>query len=338
MNIRSEIDLIQWIRDCSKVHDPCVVRGIGDDAAVIDRGRYCELISTDTLVEGDHFRLDWFTHEQIGYKAVEVNVSDIAAMGGKPKYFFVSLVLRRNLSLECIERFYHGFLRRSRYYGISLLGGNITHGKQFSVTITILGEVSKKLLRLRSGARVGDFICVTGPLGASKAGLDALRKFRSLSACRSRGIPPAVLQKYLEPRSRLDIVPLIAPYVSAMIDVSDGLASEVRHICDESGVGAEIYVDKVPISLATRKTADILGSSALDFALSGGEDFELVFTVKASDFSRMKQRRDLGVFCVGTVLEQGQGIFLIREGQKEKPPFGYDHFRGAFTRIRRQGG
>lgn len=326
MNIRSEIDLIQWIRGRSEIDDPCVVRGIGDDAAVIDRGRLYELVSTDTLVEGDHFRLDWSTPEQIGQKAVEVNVSDIAAMGGKPKFFFVSLVLRRNLSLECVKHFYHGFLRRSRYYGISLLGGNITHGKEFSVTVTVLGEVFRKLLRLRSGARVGDLICVTGPLGASKAGLDALRKFGSLSSCRSHGIPQTVLQKHLAPRSRLDIVSLVARYASSMIDVSDGLASEVRHICEESRVGAEIYADKIPITLATCKAADILGASALDFALSGGEDFELVFTVKASDFSCMKRRRDLGVFCIGTVVEKEQGIFLIRKGQKKELPFGYDHF------------
>ncbi len=324
MRILTELDLIRDIASKARIFDKKVIKGIGDDAAAIDRGRFFELISTDTLVCGDHFCLDWSTPSQIGKKAVEVNVSDIAAMAGTPKYILVSLVLPKDVPQTFVSGFYDGFLARCKKYGISLVGGNITHGKEISVTITIIGEVLRKNLRLRSGACEGDLFCVTGLLGVSKAGLEALRTFQTLDACKRAQIPNYVLKKHLEPRCRSDISSFIGKYATSMIDISDGLASEVRHICEESGVGAKIFVDKIPLHPLTLMAARRLQKSACDFALSGGEDFELLFTVSLENFKKISQRVD--IFCVGDVMPRKEGIFLQDGTLKRELPCGYDHF------------
>lgn len=324
----SEFDIIRRIARGVKIFDKKVTQGIGDDCAVIDRGKYYEIISTDAVVEGDHFSLKWSTPSQVGQKSFESNVSDIAAMGGTPKYVFVSLVLRRDTPRNFVDGFYKGFRRGCEKYRISLLGGNIAHGSEFSATVTIIGEVLKKSLRLRSGAKVGDFICTTGQLGASMAGLLALRKFGNAEAALKAGIPRYVLTKHLAPRSRMDIVPFIAKYATSMIDVSDGLASEVRHICEASGVGAEVYAEKIPIHSATKKSGSILKKNPLDFALSGGEDFELIFTIHPKDFEILRKKflhERKKLFHFGIIQFPKKGICLFVKGKKVSFPGGFDH-------------
>lgn len=341
MKILSEIDLIKKISRHARLRDPHIIRGIGDDAAVIDRERFFELVSVDSFVDGDHFRLDWFTPEQIGMKAVEATVSDIAAMGGIAKYFFLSLTLCRDTSQEFVERLYQGVNRVLRKYTISLLGGDTVHGKELSVTATILGEVPRAFLRLRSGARRGDVLCVTGKLGAACGGLHLLRKFGSVSAfhdfqtkggIRSR-VSDRFFQRYFEPKSRLAIAPSIAKYASAMIDVSDGLASEVRHICEESGVGACVYAEKIPLDAVTRKAADICRENALNYALSGGEDFELVFTISRKNLVKLRQCFRGKFYEVGEIVSKEKDIFLLFNGEKRILPGGYDHFGGTRHEI-----
>ncbi|MBI2463694.1 thiamine-phosphate kinase [Candidatus Peregrinibacteria bacterium] len=329
MFFSSEFYIIRRIARGTRIFDDKVVRGIGDDCAVIDRGKYYEIISTDAVVEGDHFSLEWSTSQQVGRKSFESNVSDIAAMGGVPKYVFVSLVLRRDTPSTFVDGFYKGFQSGCEKYRISLLGGNIAHGREISATVTIIGEVSKKLLCLRSGAKIGDFICATGPLGASMAGLLALRKFGSVSGALKAGIPRYVLAKHLEPRSRMDIVSFIAQYATSMIDVSDGLASEVRHICEASGVGAEVYAEKIPIHSATKKSARILKKNPLDFALSGGEDFELIFTVHPKNFAILRKKFSFlrkNLFYFGVIHSPKKGIFFLLKEKKVVFPEGFDHF------------
>lgn len=345
----SEFDLIRKIARRAWIYDDRVLKGIGDDAALIDRGKNLEIVTTDMLVEGDHFNLDWSSSEQVGKKALEVNVSDIAAMGGVPKFVLVSLSLPRKLSADFIPKFYRGFNAVCRKYKISLVGGDITHGEKIVVNVVLIGEVGKKLVRLRSGAKSGDVVCVTGCLGGSTAGLELLRKegVKVLKQSRFK----AVLKKHLEPRARLKEGQFLAQYVNAMIDVSDGLASEARHIAEESGVGVEIYAEKVPVSRAVREAEGYLdpcfrrddrrgddpvqrrGNYCLKWALSGGEDFELVFTIASQRLVELKKKLAVSgfrmkIYEVGRVLPKKEGMWLVKDGQRGKLPGGYDHFGG----------
>lgn len=328
----SEFDLIKQIARGAKIYDRRVKCGIGDDAALIRRGVFYEIVTTDMLVEGDHFNLAWSTPEQVGKKALAVNVSDIAAMGGDPNYALVSLAMPAGKSADFIPKFYRGFNAAAKKYKVSLIGGDTTHGEKVTVNVVVIGEVGRKLVRLRSGAKPGDVICVTGSLGGSTAGLELLRKegAKVLKAGKAQFKP--VLRRHLEPQALVDKGRFLSAYVNAMIDVSDGLASEVRHIAEESEVGAEIYAEKVPINRSVKAVAKYLdprgsgNDKAFEWALSGGEDFELVFTVSAR---KLKQLEKYGKVrkVVGRILPRGEGLWLVKNGQREKLPGGYDHFR-----------
>lgn len=299
-------------RIARKTKNRNVLVGIGDDAAVLRyrKNRHL-LISTDALVEGDHFTLGWFTPKQVGMKAVEVNVSDIAAMGGTPKYLLVSLALPKDISLEFVDGLYAGLYSASAKYGLDVIGGNITSARQISITITIIGEVKAGELRLRSSAKPGDCIMVSGHLGKGAAGLNLFRK----------GIKGHEIAKraYLMPTAQLAKARRAAAYANAMEDISDGLASEVRNICRASNAGAVICGSKVPLSTSTIRAAEAAGKDALDFALFGGEDFELVYTV-----SRKNLKKAEGI-AVGRIT-RGRTILLEKNGKRaELKKFGYDH-------------
>ncbi|MFH1225183.1 MAG: thiamine-phosphate kinase [Candidatus Diapherotrites archaeon] len=310
--IKSEQELIARISRRPKNKN--VLVGIGDDAAVLRWKKNLHLlISTDAMVEGNHFTRAWFTPKQIGLKAVESNVSDIAAMGGVPKHILVSLALPKETPLAFVDGFYSGLHSASDKYKIGIIGGNLTGAGEISITVTILGEVRPDDLCLRSSARVGDYIVVSGHLGKGAAGLNLFRK----------GVHGHDIAKrsYLMPKAQLAKSRRIAKYVNAMEDVSDGLASEVRNICLASSCGAVIYAGKVPLSTSTINAAHACGNSALDYALFGGEDFELVCTVPK------KNLRMVGGVIVGRITS-GKKIMLERNGKKtEMSRFGYDHFK-----------
>jgi len=294
-----------------------IIMGIGDDAAIIKvRDRYLA-ITTDTLVEGDHFSLKYFTPVQIGKKAVEINVSDIGAMGARPKYFLVSLVLPRDIDTRIIEGIYKGMRLTGSKYKIEIIGGNITHGKQLIIDICMVGEAKKENLKFRSAARPDDCILVSGDLGSSAAGLH-------LFLNNEKGFRK-VKKRHLEPEANFYKVEPFLKYINAMIDVSDGLASEILRICEQSGTGAVIYPDSVPIGSETRKAAEISGEKALDFALYGGEDFELVYTVSEKNLDKVKG------FVVGKITAR-KGVRFYKEG-REQPlkKHGYDHFLTELT-------
>ncbi len=311
-----EFALIDAIaKTLGKSKDKSIVAGIGDDAAVIefDRKRYM-LFTVDMLVEGDHFRREWSTPKQIGMKAMEVNVSDIAAMGGLPKYALASISLPDDTTVEFIEDMYAGMSHVARKYGFNVIGGNTTHGKKMVVDVVVVGLVEKERLCLRSDAREGDLICVTGDLGKSTAGLEALKT----------GLKGNV-KAHLEPTCRLKEARVISKYANAMIDVSDGLASEVKHICEMSNVGAKVMKDMIPVSKNTFNLARKVGKDAYDFALHGGEDFELVFTVRKSNLGRI--RLDVPVTVVGEIVPKREGVYIIDGRRKQKLGGGYDHFK-----------
>jgi len=289
-----------------------IIRGIGDDAAVIKTGGSYLVFTTDTMVDGDHFSLNYFTPAQIGKKAVEANVSDIGAMGAKPKYFLVSLVLPEKIDAEIIENIYKGMRQAGKKYLIEIIGGNITHGKQLIIDICMIGEAKKANLKFRSSAKPGDIIMVSGDLGSSAAGLNLfLNNIKGFSRVKKR---------HLEPRAKFYKVEPFLKYINAMIDVSDGLGSEVKRICEQSGTGALIYGDSVPINPETKKAADACGKDALDYAFYGGEDFELVYTVSPKNSGKVKG------FKVGEITG-GKGIRIVKEGKEEAlTKHGYDHF------------
>jgi thiamine-monophosphate kinase len=299
-----------------------IVKGIGDDAAVLRiapaPAPYL-LVTTDTLVEEKHFRRDWATPEQIGIKAAECNLSDIAAMGGQPQWMFASIVLPPHIEVEWIEDVYRGIGYACRRSHVALLGGDTTQGSAMVLTITLLGSVPVEHLCLRSHARPGDHLMVTGSLGASAAALALL----------SRGMQPSpyLMTKHLTPCSRLDVSGKIAPLANAMIDISDGLGPEVRHLCTQSGVGARIAASSIPLHDDVKAAGKALGVNPLQWALSGGEDFELLFSVAPDRLAMLKQ---VGLLChkVGCITDEADQAFLIGEDNEcIALPRGYDHFR-----------
>jgi thiamine-monophosphate kinase len=291
------------------------VVGVGDDAAVIrhTKDRYL-LFTTDMLCQGDHFRTEWSSPKQIGMKAMEVNVSDIAAMGGLPTYAVVSLSLTPDTSVEFMDEFYRGIYKVADEYDFNVVGGDTTHADTMVVNVALLGEVEKDRLSLRSDAKVGDIICVTGDLGKSAAGLELLKA----------GLRGDV-SSHLEPRCRLREARKIAHWCNAMIDVSDGLASEVNHICDRSKVGAVVHEEDIPVSKNTTESAKKVGKDPLDFALSGGEDFELVFTVPKRHLKRI--HIDCPLTVVGEIVEEKRGASIEKNGRLRPLKGGYDHFK-----------
>ena len=319
--IGGEFALIERLaREAPNSH-PDLLAGIGDDAAVIGQAlgdKRHLLVTTDMLVEHTHFRLDWATPQQIGIKSVACNVSDIAAMGGNPTFMFVSLGLPRDTDASWAQSLYQGMAAACRRYGVVLAGGDTTHAKALTISITLLGRVAPENLCLRSHARPGDLLCVTGHLGASAAGLAML----------AAGLepPPLLRDRHLAPGCRLDVSPAIAPLAHAMIDISDGLAAEVNHICNQSGTGAEILAAQIPVDPLVREAADLTGHEPLMFALTGGEDFELLFSISPPN-KRQLDEQGIPAITVGNVMDAAAGRVLVHaEGRKEPLSGGFNHF------------
>jgi thiamine-monophosphate kinase len=317
-DIGGEFALIRRLTE-KKYTDPAIVKGVGDDCAVLEYtpDKYL-LVTVDMMVENDHFTLAWHTPFQVGWKLMESNVSDIISMGGAPRWAFISLALTPSTQVEFMDQFYDGIYASADRHGLALIGGDTTHGRDMVVNLAILGDVEKDYVRLRSHAIPGDLICATGTLGKSEAGLRLLKM----------GIKEGYRGGHLNPRCReVWEGRAIARHAHAMIDVSDGLASEVQHICEESSTGARIVWDDIPISTQTRDAAQSLSDEPQYYALYGGEDFELVFTIPKERIPSLEMEfTDFTV--VGEILPQKQGIYIIREGKRQEMKKGYDHFAG----------
>lgn len=289
-----------------------IVAGIGDDCAVVQISEsLLHLYTVDMLIEGDHFSREYFTAYDIGIKAMESNVSDIAAMGGRVLYGLVSLALPDDVTVVFLDDCYRGMYDVADRYGFEIIGGDTTRADHMVVNITLVGEVRREHLKLRSMAEPGDLIVVSGKLGGATAGL---RLFQN-------GVQgyAEVKRFHTTPRCRMDQLARIVPVAKAMEDVSDGLASEVRNICEGSGVGARIIKNSIPLCDGIAETAALLGDDPYDYALFGGEDFELVYTVSPAQCDQI----------YGTVLGEiiaGNDIFL--DGGK-LTRFGYDHFAAS---------
>ena len=309
---------------------PRVVRGIGDDCAVLrPADGHDLLVTTDTQEEGVHFRRDWSTPEDIGWRCLAVNVSDIAAMGGVPLGAVVALSLPETLAVAFVEAMYDGMNALAEAYDCPIIGGNISKStERLSVTITVLGSTPRDGAAYRAAARAGDAIWVTGDLGAVKAGLEALIHPQAVA-----GLPTdAVLARYRRPRPRLREAQFLRQHgAHSLIDLSDGLSSDLAHICEASGVGARLLADRIPISDETRKVARAFGLDALTMALHGGEDFELCLTAPSDVAEALEQgfrdQFDCPLTRIGTI-QAGAGVTLCHSDGGDVPLIagGYDHF------------
>ena len=320
--IGGEFALIDRLAKMVTGKQPEVVQGIGDDAAVIrtapEPAPYL-LVTTDMLVESRHFNCSWATPEQIGIKASECNVSDIAAMGGTARWMFVSIALPAEAEVSWVEGLYKGIERSCRCHNIALLGGDTTQGAVTTINISLLGAVSPQNLCLRSHAKPGDLLMVTGPLGGSAAGLAMLNSGKTPS--------DYLKQKHLEPRCRMDAVELVAPLANAMIDISDGLGAEVNHLCTQSKSGAEINSNLIPLHDEVIKAGQLLGVDPLEWAIGGGEDFELLFSIPPQKIAELDEK-EIQCTQVGKITDQRGNVRLIdRTGCSSQLQGGYNHFR-----------
>ncbi len=321
-----EFGLIELIRKkCGKQNNR-VMLGIGDDAAAIRTdSRNSTLLTTDALIEDIHFKLHYFTFYQLGWRALAANLSDIAAMGGKPVCAVVTLGLNQRISVENVLEFYEGMLALGRRFNCSIAGGDIVKSpKALVISISVLGEAEKNRVITRAGARAGDLICVTGQLGEAQAGLELLSTNK-----KSLRFPAGLTRKHLLPVPRL----IESDYLlknfqpSAMIDISDGLAADLHHICQESRTGALLFANKIPVSPKAVQAAKLLGKNVFDFVLYGGEEYELLFTLNPAQAKELVKRSKFKVSVIGQILHRNKGIWLEKEGRKLKlKPAGYTHF------------
>jgi len=326
-----EFGLIDSIRKMAGRSPKGVRVGIGDDAAALLHSPSSMLLATtDMLLDGVHFDLRTTDLYSLGWKSAAVNLSDIAAMGGTPRFCLTALGIPPSLSVEDISEFYRGFHTCLKNFGTVLVGGDTCRSRTgLVISVTVLGEVKKKQAVTRSGARAGDLIFVTGTLGDSAAGLELLRA----GARRQKPVIMSLIEKHLRPMPRVVEGGKIAAagIASAMIDVSDGLSSDLGHICEQSKVGADILAEMIPLSknVLSLKT---LQQPALEYALSGGEDYELLFTAPREKAGRLRSLR-LSVTEIGRIVK-GSGMRLLDKDGRRMPltATGYDHFRPAATR------
>lgn len=293
--------------------------GIGDDAAIVRVGDSLLAVATDALVEGVHFRLDWSSPADVGWKAVAVNVSDLAAMGAEPRWALVALACPPKTPGDVLEGIYDGMREACDAYGVELVGGDTVRAEQIVLAVTALGELAGEPMR-RSGATVGDVLAVTGPLGRAAAGANLLL------AQKPEGLSPtdalACMEAHRRPRPRLaEALALARAGMHAAIDLSDGLAADARHIGEESRAGVEIDADKVPVAPEAAHVASVRGWDGLRMALTGGEDYELLVALPGARLEDVP----VDLIEVGRIVEEG--AWLVRDGGREELNVsGWDHF------------
>jgi thiamine-monophosphate kinase len=329
-----EFGLIRRIRALAPRRSGRVKTGIGDDAAVL-RQTPSELLlaTTDMLIEGVHFDPTYTDFYSLGWKSAAVNLSDIAAMGGRPRYCLTSLGISRSCTAEQIMKFYRGCAAALRKYGAVLIGGDTCSSPGgFIVSITLLGETEGKRRLLRSGARPGDHIFVTGALGDAAAGLELLQNG---GAARSRAAR-TLIERHLRPLPRVEWGRAIAKIqgAHAMIDISDGLSSDLAHVCEESGVGALVRSDAIPLSGELRARCSRLKQEPLWYALHGGEDYELLFTASPAKTAALR-KLDIPLFEIGSITRGRSCLITDGHGRKKRlQPAGFDHFRKDGSSVR----
>ncbi|MBI5917089.1 MAG: thiamine-phosphate kinase [Bacteroidetes bacterium] len=330
-----EFGLIEHLTKNFEIQKEKSHNGIGDDAAVIDNTGFLTVVSTDLLVEGVHFDLMYCPLKHLGYKAVVVNLSDIYAMNARPKQVTVSIAVSNRFSVEGLDELYDGIHAACKNYGVDLVGGDTTSSqKGLIISVTAIGQGEQGKLTYRSGARPGDLLCVTGDLGAAYLGLQILEREKQLYLS-SPDIQPDleeqqyIIGRFLKPEARKEMIEIFekAKLVpTAMMDVSDGISSDLMHICKQSGVGAIIEESGVPMQNDTKLLALKFKLDPLTCALNGGEDYELLFTIDPKDLEKVRLLPD--IYIMGEITEASEGIKLHTESGKRHDLLaqGWRHF------------
>lgn len=316
-----EFGLIKHLTKDFDIQQPSTILAVGDDAAVIDHLGAQTVITTDLLIEGVHFDLMYTPLKHLGYKSVVVNLSDVYAMNAHPTQITMSIGVSNRFSVESLDEFYAGVLTACETYGVDLIGGDTASSqKGFVISVTAIGEAKPQHIVKRSGAKPGDLICCTGFLGGSYVGLLFLEREKKIYL-ESPNVQPDlegedyVIRRLLKPEARKDIIDFfedqgIVP--TAMMDISDGLSSELLHIAEQSGTGCVIYEEKIPIHEEMRRAAYKFEIDPTACALSGGEDYELLFTISQSDFDKLTLNEQISV--IGYVTEAEKGNTIITKG------------------------
>lgn len=326
MNIEEigEFGLIERLTKDFAPQNKTTIKGVGDDCAVMDFGEKQVVATTDMLLEGVHFDLTYVPLKHLGYKSAMVNISDVCAMNAKPTQMLVSLGVSSRFGVEQLEEFYAGLYLACEKAGVDVVGGDTCASLNgLSISITCMGEVEKGKAVLRSGAKPNDLICVTGDLGAAYMGLQLLeREKKVFESQKDPDFQPDfagkeyIIERQLKPEACIDTVKFLKEknvVPTAMMDVSDGLSSELMHICKESGVGCRVYENKIPIDYVTASMAEEFNMNLTTVALNGGEDYELLFTVPLSEYDKVKGLE--GIHVIGHVTDASEGARLItRDG------------------------
>lgn len=319
-----EFQLIDRLTESFKPKNASTAFGIGDDCAVISPKGKKMVVTTDLLLEGIHFDLTYFPLKHLGYKSVIVNISDVYAMNATPTQITVSLGISKRFCVEDLEELYAGIKLACDRYGVDLVGGDTSSSfTGLTISITAIGEVNESDIVYRNGAQVNDLICVTGNLGAAYMGLQLLEREKRVFESNSTAKPELkeyeyILERILKPEARKNLIEELKEKgikPTSMIDISDGLSSELLHICKNSEKGCRIYIEKIPIDEQTSQMAEELGIEPTVAALNGGEDYELLFTVPISTLETITQMK--GVSIIGHITEQSTGAFLVTQSNDE---------------------
>lgn len=319
-----EFGLIKRLTERFTIDNASTIKGVGDDAAVLDYKDKQVLVTTDLLLEGIHFDLVYVPLIHLGYKAAVVNFSDIYAMNGQPKQMTVSLGVSKRFSVEDLELIYDGLQLACKHYGVDLIGGDTSASLTgLAISITCIGEGEKDKVVYRNGAGINDIICVSGDLGSAYMGLQLLEREKIVFSADENAEPDFegkdyILQRQLKPEARKDIIKALADrgiVPTAMMDVSDGLSSELIHICTQSNTGCRIYEDKIPINYQAAVMAEEINMNIVTAALNGGEDYELLFTVPLDDYEKIINMENIGI--IGHMTKPELGLNLVgREGEE----------------------
>lgn len=317
-----EFGLIRHLTQDIQIKNASTLKGVGDDAAVMDYKEKVVLVTTDLLLEGIHFDLTYVPLKHLGYKSAIVNFSDIYAMNGRPKQITVSVGLSKRFSVEDVNELYSGIRLACDIYGVDIVGGDTSASMTgLNISITCIGEGEKGEVVYRSGARETDLICVSGDLGAAYMGLQLLVREKHVFKGEKDFKPDFagkeyLLERQLKPEARKDIVEMLEKadvLPTAMLDISDGLSSELLHISQASNVGCRIYEDRIPIDYQTAVMAEQFNMNLVTAALNGGEDYELLFTISLSDYDKVKEMK--GISIIGHITKPELGNYLIgRDG------------------------
>jgi len=325
----SERELIRKIRQACNGSSAGLIKGIGDDCCEVEaHGAW--LISTDTLVDSIHFDRSWHLPHLLGRKSVAVNLSDIAAMGGRPRFILLSLCLPEDLDAEWISHWLDGVLEILREYDCLLIGGDTVQGRALVLTVTVLGEPVGKGAVYRSGAKVGDTVWVSGPLGSAGCGLKLFAAEKEQPGLLDLSRWQSLLDAHLDPLPCITLGMELAEsgLVTAMQDISDGIATDLAHICQASGTGALIHFEQLPFLPELRSATQVLGLKIEDLMLRSGEDYQLVFTLPMGcekELVQLMEEKGRKVFKIGEI-RAGQGVFLQTESGEEEISFqGYEH-------------